>query len=207
MEKKLKTLLFCLSVGFIFYWHCVPVEAAASVSIGFLEQDAGMDKLGLDETDKKGIFFILKNYAYKVKKAEIDYDSVKRNNTYQVEMNLRQYEPVRKWNKPHMKAEYELVDESVHDIVDSYGNFHTIRTKKYDTIIKDYLGNWEYSGRVDVSLYLYDISNGKHELVLEHTAKRSSFDEIEAFKEVTREFYVKVKELLKNKNKALYRKS
>lgn len=118
---------------------------------------------------------------------------------YIITGTIMNYEMKPEWIPPHTTVVNNCVSSKTNSWRDSKGRMQQIITKQYRQSVEDHHGYYTYTGFVSVDLKLVDTHTG--EVVVSYQGENTSEKEIDACRQVMRDFYKKINKYLKAKGK------
>ena len=172
-----------------------PKQADIKIGFGELKAPASFWK---DVARFRSFLFVAIDEETRLKNAILDSnDNVAKD--YIITGTILNYEMKPEWIPPHTTVVNNCVSSKTNSWRDSKGRMQQTITKQYRQSVEDHHGYYTYTGIVSVDLQLVDVRTGK--VVVSYQGEKTSEKEIDACRQVIRNFYKKINKYLKENGK------
>ena len=180
---------------------CVNCENASASGLSDIKQ-IGFRHIELpynvrnEEVTIKSLYFTLKEEAEELDKVTLNYDPTQtEGDDAHIVVYLRQYELTPYWNAPHVKMHSKELWSDEYEWTDEKGKKRKRTVTRYETEPYGVAGKYTYTAHVTADFTLVSAKTG--EILFVHSASASDDKEMDAYKELVKEFYKKLNKKMK----------
>lgn len=197
-EMQKLIIIFLIALFSIFLVNC---ENASASSLSDIKQ-IGFRHIELpnnvrnEEIIIKSLYFTLKDEAEKLKKVSLNYDpkNTAEDDAYIV-VYLHKYDLVPTWNAPYAEMKPKELWSREQDWKDEKGKKHTKTTTRYETEPYGVPGKYTFEAQVVADFVV--VSAKTQEILFAHSDAKTDDKEMDAYREIVKEFYKKLNKKLK----------